>query len=199
MIYIAHRINTIEQLLKTSADLGVEIDIRSQGNTLYLSHDPFVLGENFEDWLKYFHHRILILNVKEDGLEKKIVSCLKKFEITDYFFLDQSLPALVQFANNGFSQTAVRLSEYEPIEIALNIPGSVKWIWADCFTKYSIDLEASNILHDRGFKICLVSPELQGRTDPELISEVAHAIKKNQIIADAVCSKRPDIWRNIFE
>jgi hypothetical protein len=199
MIYIAHRINTIEQLLKTSNDLGVEIDVRSQGNRLYLSHDPFVSGENFEDWLKYFHHRILILNVKEDGLEKKIVSYLEKFEITDYFFLDQSLPALVQFANNGFSQTAVRLSEYEPIEIALNMPGSVQWIWADCFTKYSIDSDASNILHDRGFKICLVSPELQGRTDPEFISEAAYAIKKNQIIADAVCSKRPDIWRKIFE
>ena len=33
---IMHRVNTIEQLLNTPVDLGVEVDIRSQGKELII-------------------------------------------------------------------------------------------------------------------------------------------------------------------
>ena len=41
MNFIAHRINTIEELKRIDKKYGVEMDIRDYGNDLILSHDPF--------------------------------------------------------------------------------------------------------------------------------------------------------------
>ena len=86
MKYIAHRINTVSQLVDVPSKFGVEIDIRSSSEGLYLSHDPFVKGEIFKQWLKHYRHEILILNVKEDGLEEKILDELLAHSINNYFF-----------------------------------------------------------------------------------------------------------------
>ena len=59
---------------------------------IIIHHDPFKEGENFYKWIKYFKHKFLILNVKEEGLEKKLIDCMNKNNITSYFFLDQSFP-----------------------------------------------------------------------------------------------------------
>ena len=61
---ILHRINTKKELLNTPCEFGVEVDIRSNGEQLYMHHDPFLIGENFEDWLELYNHATLILNVK---------------------------------------------------------------------------------------------------------------------------------------
>ena len=41
---ILHRVNTIALLEKTPSNLGVEVDIRSNGENLILHHDPFKQG-----------------------------------------------------------------------------------------------------------------------------------------------------------
>ena len=46
---ILHRINTIDLLEKTPSNFGVEIDIRSNGKSLILHHEPFEQGELFEE------------------------------------------------------------------------------------------------------------------------------------------------------
>ena len=89
MIIIKHRINTLEKIKKTSNEYGVEIDLRSSNNKIYLNHDPFKRGVIFEKWIKLFNHKILVLNVKEEGLEKFIIKILKKYRINNYFFHDQ--------------------------------------------------------------------------------------------------------------
>ena len=78
MIIIKHRVNTIESLKKTSKEFGVEIDLRSNNKEIYLNHDPFKKGEKLSNWLKYFKHKLIVLNVKEEGLEKFILKELKK-------------------------------------------------------------------------------------------------------------------------
>ena len=83
MKIILHRVNSIEMLHKTPLHFGVEIDIRSNSNLLYLHHDPFSKGESFEEWLKFFEHQTLILNVKEEGLESSILKLMKKYNIND--------------------------------------------------------------------------------------------------------------------
>ena len=65
MILIRHRRNTRAELEATPRELGIEVDIRSQGDDLVIHHDPFVVGERFEDWLQAYAHATLILNVKE--------------------------------------------------------------------------------------------------------------------------------------
>ena len=57
---ILHRINTKKQLVNTPLEFGIEVDIRSNGDQLYMHHDPFQNGENFEDWLKLYNHHLNI-------------------------------------------------------------------------------------------------------------------------------------------
>ena len=195
MLYIAHRINEINQLKQTPFEMGVEIDIRSNGQDLILQHDPFTAGTQFHDWLKYYQHQLIILNVKEEGLEERILSYLNEFNLTNYFFLDQSFPFLVKSARQGKKQSAVRLSEYESINTVKNLAGQVDWVWIDFFTKFPLDSSEVNELKQLDFKLCMVSPELQGY-DPEIeINKLAHLFNSSQIQLDAICTKRPDLWK----
>ena len=129
---ILHRVNTKDALLKAPKELGVEVDIRTRGNQLIMHHDPFQDGEDFENWLEAYQHGILILNVKEEGLEERLIKIMQSKGIKDYFFLDQSFPFLVKWAKAGERRCAVRVSEFESIESALTLAGKVDWVWLDC-------------------------------------------------------------------
>ena len=75
---IIHRCNTIDQIKSVPHKYGVEIDIRTYKNQLILHHDPFSdNGEKLEDWLIHFKHNSLILNVKEEGLEERLIQIIK--------------------------------------------------------------------------------------------------------------------------
>ena len=91
MIIIKHRVNTIQELKSTERKFGVEIDIRTLGVDLIVQHEPFIPGVKLSEWLKHFEHQILVINLKEDGLEKAILNLMIEFNITNFFFLDQSM------------------------------------------------------------------------------------------------------------
>ena len=86
MIYTCHRINTIKELKEIPLNFGIEIDLSIYQNKIVIKHDPFKKGENFEKFINNFKHRFIILNVKCEGLEKKIFSILKKKKIKNFFF-----------------------------------------------------------------------------------------------------------------
>jgi len=198
MLYVAHRINEINQLKQTPTEMGVEIDIRSNGQDLILQHDPFTTGTKFHDWLKSYQHQLIILNIKEEGLEERILSYLNEFNITNYFFLDQSFPFLVKSARQGQKQSAVRLSEYESINTVITLARQVNWVWIDYFTKFPLNPPEVDELRQLDFKLCMVSPELQGY-DPEIeINKLAHLFSSSQIHLDAICTKRPDLWKGVL-
>ena len=192
MIIVSHRRNTIGQLRETPTHYGVEVDIRSQGDRLIVHHDAFADGEDFERWIEHYRHRLLILNVKEEGLEQRLLSLMAAKTIDEFFFLDQSFPFLVKTARAGEKRCAVRISEFESIRTAETLAGLVSWIWVDCFTRFPLSGEEAAHLQSLGFRLCLVSPELQGR--PEEISSLRALLSREGIDADAVCTKRPDLW-----
>ncbi|HEX5056004.1 MAG TPA: phosphatidylinositol-specific phospholipase C/glycerophosphodiester phosphodiesterase family protein [Gammaproteobacteria bacterium] len=197
MKLIAHRKNTLADLRSSPREYGVEVDIRSYAGDLVIHHDPFVKGESFEAWLGEYRHGTLILNVKEEGLEARLIELMKQHGIDDYFFLDQSFPFLVKWSRLGERRCAVRVSEYESIETALNLAGKVDWVWVDCFTRFPLQHEDSARLKSAGFKLCLVSPELQGR-DAQAEIPLLHALLKERGIgADAVCTKQPALWKSL--
>lgn len=196
MKLIAHRRNTIAELQATPPQYGVEVDIRSWGDRLVIHHDPFVEGENFETWLAAYRHGTLILNVKEEGLEARLVELMRNRGIADYFFLDQSFPFLVKWSKAGLRNCAVRVSEYEAEETALTLAGKVDWVWVDCFTHFPLSGEQARHLQQAGFRLCLVSPELQGRDVAE-IATLAALLAERGIKAEAVCTKRPDLWQQV--
>ena len=194
MTIIRHRRNTRAELEQTPRQYGIELDIRSQGHELILHHDPFAGGERFADWLDSFQHGTLILNVKEEGLEDRVLGLMKERGIGDFFFLDQSFPFLIKTARAGESRCAIRISEFESIETSLSLAGMVDWVWVDCFTKFPLTTTDADRLSEAGFKLCLVSPELQGRMAPEEITAMRALLADLGITAAAVCTKTPELW-----
>lgn len=191
MLYIAHRINTIEQLKQVPSEYGVELDLRDHGDRLVLQHDPFKTGEDFESYLKHWRHRLMILNVKSERIESRVLDLIRENNVRDYFFLDSSFPMIRQLVKLGESRIAVRFSEFEPLESALALAGQVDWVWVDCFTRMPLDWSTYSQLK-RHFKLCAVSPELQGRP-VESIAQYAEELGPYSM--DAVCTKRPDLWQ----
>jgi hypothetical protein len=199
MKIISHRRNTISDLNATPSKYGIEVDIRSLGDQLIIHHDPFSTGENFEEWITHYQHGTLILNVKEEGLEERLINIMCSKNITDYFFLDQSFPFLIKWTKLGFTKSAVRVSEFESIDTALTLSGNADWIWVDCFSHFPLTKTDAFRLTDAGFKLCLVSPELQGFDANIEIPKLNKTLIERGIIADAVCTKRADLWEKLVK
>lgn len=195
MEYIAHRINTIEELKKIPFEYGIELDLRDYGDRLILQHDPFKDGEDFEEYLKHYNHGTMILNIKSERIEYKVLELIKKYDIKKYFFLDSSFPMIYLLSKNGEKNIALRFSEFEGIDTILSMYGKVEWIWVDCFTKLPIGSENYKLLKERGFKFCLVSPELQSQE--EKLENYKKYLNENEIIFDAICTKSYNInnWK----
>ena len=192
--FICHRINTIEELKSIDNQFGIELDLRDdhKSNKIILSHDPFLDGEFFEDYLQNYKHNTLILNIKSERIELECLKLLKKYNINNYFFLDSSFP-MIYLLNKEYNNNkiACRFSEYEPIENFLNISHMYEYIWVDCFTKFPLTTEVYNLIKNEN--ICIVSPELQKQ--PEKIEEYRDYIISNNIFPDLICCKIYNIIR----
>lgn len=195
--FIRHRVNTIAELRQVPVNCGVEIDIRTIGEEVILSHDPFSNGERLDTWLKAYRHRLIIVNVKEDGLESRIKDLFERHKVSEYFFLDQSVPSIVRMIGEKEHKMAVRLSEYESVDSVMRFEGKIEWVWVDSF--YSFNLRAHDYLRLKagGFKICLVSPELQPGTT-QSISEFVDILGRDSMIPDAVCTKEITRWHSFL-
>ncbi|HZL90215.1 MAG TPA: phosphatidylinositol-specific phospholipase C/glycerophosphodiester phosphodiesterase family protein [Pirellulaceae bacterium] len=191
MLYIAHRVNTADQLARTPREYGVELDLRDRGPRLIVQHDPFADGEDFEEYLKHYDHGLMILNVKSERIEPRVLDAIRTAGVRQYFFLDCSFPMIRWLVGRGERRIAVRFSEFEPIESALALAGQVEWVWVDCFTKLPLDARSYAALK-RHFRLCIVSPELQGRS-VDTIADYVHELVPFPV--DAVCTKRPDLWQ----
>ena len=190
MLKIQHRINTIEDLKLHSNKVGVELDLRYHEDRIILHHDPFVSGEDFESYLQQFNLDFIILNIKSEGIEEKVLNLVEKYNIKDYFFLDVSIPFMIKYIKKGWRKFAIRYSEFEPLELVRQFEGKVDWVWVDCFNELPLD-ESSYLYLKKHFKICIVSPELQSHPIDK-ISEYKEKLMSMDI--DAVCTKRPDLW-----
>ena len=93
MEIIAHRINTINQLKSLNVNLGVEVDIRSNEKNLIICHDPFSDYIILKDWLSFYNHGTLILNLKENVLEDELIKTMQNSKKENFFILDQSFPS----------------------------------------------------------------------------------------------------------
>jgi hypothetical protein len=191
---VAHRRNRLEELRGTPPSLGVEVDIRSQGDELVIHHDPFQPGEPFDAWIAEYRHGLLILNVKEEGLEERLLALMARRGIERFFFLDQSFPFLVRTARRGERRCAVRVSEYEAVETALAVAPLIDWAWIDCFTRFPLTGDKAAAMKAAGLRLCLVSPELQGRTAETEVPALRRLLAESGVEADAVCTKRADLW-----
>ena len=120
---------------------------------------------------------------------------LPKYDVKTYFFLDSSFPMIWLLSQQGEKNIALRVSEVEGLDTPRNMAGKVDWIWVDCFSKIPIGKKEADELKALGYKLCLVSPELEGRT--ENIEMYKKQIEDMEIEIDAVCTKSYNIeqWK----
>lgn len=198
MEFIAHRINTVKELINLPAQYGVELDLRdSLDGRVYIQHNPFEPGEDFEEYLKQYHHGTMILNVKSERIEYKVLDLMKQYAVKEYFFLDSSFPMIMALSDKGEHRVALRFSEYEGLSTLVAMRGKVDWVWVDCFTKFPLNRNLYEQIKDMNYKICIVSPELQAQGEKiEIYKEI---MKSENIIPDAICTKvyNIDRWSQI--
>lgn len=196
MLFIAHRINSVEDLRQVPKSYGIEIDVRMDTDSIILGHDPGLDGITLSSYLQHYQHDFLIVNVKTEKIEKYIISLLKEKNIENYFFLDSSMSSIVKMSIRAEKRFCGRISEYESIESIELSKDLVDWVWVDCFTKFSLTSEIYRRLTGQlNKKICLTSPDLVGR--PEDIPLHAKMIKSSGFFPNAICCKLSNIelWK----
>ena len=163
MKIIAHRINLISKLKDIPQKYGCEIDIRSQGSQLILNHDPYLSGDKLIDYLDNYNHGLLILNIKEAGIEDDVLKIVRDRGVPSFFLLDIEFPYLYKASRSGERAMAVRFSEDEPIELVQKYNSLVDWVWID--TNTMLPLNEENIKYLSEMQSCIVCPERWGRPE----------------------------------
>jgi hypothetical protein len=161
MEIIAHRINSIKKLKEVPNKFGAEIDLRAYKSKIILNHEPFKSGDTLDNFLKYYNHGTLILNIKEHGIEDEVIQKVKRAKIKSYFLLDVEFPYIFKSMKSKQKNIAIRFSEKEAIETSRLLHKNFKWLWIDTVTKLPINKKNLNII--KKFKSCLVCPERWGR------------------------------------
>jgi hypothetical protein len=187
---ISHRINRLECAADFPADVdGIEFDVRDCGQQLLVQHDAFqTAGQPFEEFLLHCPPtKFYIVNIKAEGIEGRVLDLLAQHNITDFFLLDCSVPAMMKLARAGERRLAVRFSEVESIETVAAMRNYVDWVWVDVFSRLPLTKEIMDLLRQWNLRTCLVSPELQGQ--PDRISEYIEQMAVNGLNVDAICAK----------
>lgn len=186
MITIIHRVNKIDQLIRVNKTYGVEVDVRCYKNNLVLNHDPYGNGENLDEYLKNYDHNILILNLKETGIEEEVIQKTKKYlNGKEFFLLDLEIPFIVTKGKLYKKYISVRFSEFETFETILKFDELADWIWIDTFTMLP-KLNKNIISFLKTKKTCLVNPTRWGR-DNELTNYITE-FKRFQYLPDFLLS-----------
>lgn len=155
--------NTLNAFKKAfELGFGVETDLRDISGKIVISHDMPKGNEiSFEDLLIEMNGRNLplALNIKADGLAKEIHRILEKYNHTNYFTFDMSIPEMI-------IQNKLGLKFFTGKSDVINFPimfNESKGIWLDSFySDWFEEKEIKEILaQDK--KVCIVSPELHKR------------------------------------
>ena len=204
-LIIKHRVNSIKELQTIDQKYGVEIDIRRDNRTgsLYLNHDSGTGDDFFEymDVLADRKNRFIILNIKEMGIEQRVIDAANERGVEDYFLLDLEFPFIYRAAMgtipNLGGRVAIRYSEAEPLEQAMILakyPIRFGWVFVDVNTRLPLDANVCKQIEGAGYKTCIVCPSRWNR--PDDIPKFIEQMKKEGINIDAVMTKDPytDQW-----
>lgn len=187
MHVVIHRANTAAALNAVPLVYGVEIDLRADGSRIVLHHDPFQGGEDFDLWLAQYRHGLLVLNIKEAGIETEVLRRVRAAGVREFFLLDVEFPYLYRAARTGERAIAVRYSEDESIDLAERYRTRVDWVWIDTNTRLPLDPDTVRRL--TGFRTCLVCPERWGR--PHDIPDYQRQMHELGFWPDAVMTALP--------
>ena len=165
-----HEKNTEAAFIRSfQLDLGTETDLRDFNGEIVISHDiPDASCMTFQHMLELYKMHTtsnppLALNVKADGLQKKVKDILELMGITNYFFFDMALPDSLAYYQHDL-KAFVRYSEFECLNSLYEMSEGV---WLDGFKKDLVEEDLLNKILSDGKKVCIVSPELHKRNHIE--------------------------------
>jgi hypothetical protein len=159
--------NTLRAFVESfAAGYGAELDVRDAAGELLVSHDPPLGSElRLNDVLREYRDAgqpgTLAINIKADGLASAILDCCNSWAITSFFCFDQSVPDLMNYMAVGVPA----FTRQSDIETAPILYERAAGVWIDSFYDENWFDESALQMHlDAGKHLCLVSPELHGRT-----------------------------------
>lgn len=141
---------------------GTETDLRDICGKIVISHNMPKGDEiTFENVLEIMNGRNLplALNIKADGQADDILAILKKYNHTNYFTFDMSIPDMVVQMKKGVN-VYTGLSDILKTPVLLE---NAKGIWLDSFNSEWFDEKVITDMLSRKKKICIVSADLHGR------------------------------------
>ncbi len=189
--------NTKEAFIRSfSSGFGTETDLRDICGKIVISHDmPKGNEMSFEEVLQIMDGRNLplALNIKADGQGKAIKALLSKYNHTNYFTFDMSVPDMVVQLNAGLKVFTGKSDIMPTPVLAENAAG----IWLDSF--YSDWFSAAEIdeIITSGKKVCIVSADLHKRENSnqwEIIRQ-CKSVKSNDLL---LCTDTPQTAKEFF-
>jgi hypothetical protein len=185
--------NQIEAFERSfSLGLGTETDIRDYREALVISHDiANPCSVSFDQFaFSYNSYTVsspLALNIKSDGLQLQLKDALSRYNISNYFVFDMSVPDTLGYIKNKIRFFS-RQSEYEPEPVFYQ---QCAGIWLDAFTGdwYSNDIILEHLANQK--QVAIVSPELHKREPHSLW----HQLKQQNIhlLRDVIlCTDTPE-------
>ena len=175
---------------------GTETDLRDHNGHIVISHDMPTGGEmTFEQLLMVMDGRNLplALNIKADGLCLEIKKLLEKYNHTNYFCFDMSIPDLVCQIKNDL-KVFTGLSDILLKPVMLN---ECEGVWLDCFNSDWYDHTEIDNLISQGKKLCIVSADLHKRD----VNNQWAVICKSQYIKSSdlmICTDYPERAKEYF-
>ena len=140
--------------------MGVEFDLHSYKDNLVVVHDAFNNGIRLDEFLEFANGRFLAVNIKEEGIENKVLYTLKKMNYKNFFLFDVCFPQVIRLARENSNNLAFRLSQLEKLDFEA-CRKYASYLWIDTFDgTFWLDEELLIYLKKLSYKLCFVSPEL---------------------------------------
>ena len=174
---------------------GTETDVRDCAGKLVISHDmPCGTEMLFEEVLQIMDGRNLPLaiKIKADGLGESIGALLDKYNHTNVFTFDMSIPDMVVQLRLGLP-VFTGYSDILPTPVLLEKSHGV---WLDCFNSDWYDAHLVDELIEKGKKVCVVSADLHKRS----VSAQWNTLKKCKPHSDCLmlCTDTPEAATEFF-
>ena len=168
---------------------GTETDLRDICGKIVISHDMPKGNEiTFEEVLQLMkgQNLPLALNIKADGQIDEILRLLAKYNHTNYFTFDMSIPDMVVQVKKG-ANVFTGLSDILTPPVLLEQAAGV---WLDAFNGVWYNLNIIDDLLKKGKSVCIVSDDLHGRntdTQWQMLRQYDN-IKTNSLL---LCTDKP--------
>jgi hypothetical protein len=135
----------------------------------------------------------LALNIKADGMAPEIKKVLQKFNHTNYFTFDMSIPELVFQIKQGL-HVYTGISDIMPEPV---LADKADGIWLDCFYSDWYGADTLDLLVARYKAVCAVSADLHKRDTEKQWTVIrrAECFLTNKI---TLCTDRPFEAKRFF-